>query len=411
MLSLHLIKFDKYFEQLLIKHGIEASLANILNIAILCAFIAFIAIIANYVFKKTIVRIIKFWVDRSRNTYDDIFYEKGVFNKLSHLAPAIIISKLAYIPFADYSTLITLIKSATDIYILVIIMVILNSIINALHEIYNNLPALKNRTIKGYVLMVKSIVFFIGSLMILSVLIGKDLSSLFAGLTAFAAVLMFIFKDAILGLIAGIQISANDILRVGDYIEMPNRNADGTVVDISLSTVKIYNSNLTYTTIPTYAFVTESFWNWRGLDASSGRRIKRYLNIDMHSIKYCDDKTLGQLKKIELLKTFFEDGNIIKDQSGSIINNEKQYTNSKVFRAYVEAYLRSKSYINANMTFLIRYLQSSEKGLPLEIYVYTHEKNNHIFEKMQSDIFDHLIGIMPQFGLRVFQSIQDQSVS
>ena len=396
MLEVNLIKFDKYFEQILIRHGIGTSLANFLNILILCALITFIAILANYIFKKIIIRIIKFWVDRSSNKYDDIFYEKGVFNKLSHLAPAILISYLASIAFPGYKVIIDLVKTATDIYILVVVLLMLNSVINAFHEIYNQMPALKNRTIKGYVLMVKSIMFFIGSLMIISVLIKKDLSSLFAGLTAFAAVLMFIFKDTLLGLIAGIQISANDILRVGDYIEMPNRNADGTIIDISLNTVKVHNANHTYTTIPTYAFVTESFWNWRGLEISKGRRIKKCIYINMHTIKYCDEKLLEQLKKLEHLKPFFE-------QEGANDKNGNNITNSTLFRTYTEAYLGSKPYINMQMTFMVRYLQSTENGLPLEIYAYTNEKNNQTFEKLQSEILDHLIAIMPQFDLKVFQ--------
>jgi miniconductance mechanosensitive channel len=403
MSVVNFLKFDKYFEQILIGHGIGPSLAGFFNIIILCFLIAIIAVLSNYIFKKIIIRIIKFWVDKSSNTYDDIFYEKGVFNKLSHLAPAIIISCLASVPFNEYKIVIELIKTAASIYILVIVLIMLNSVINAFHEIYNQMPAMKNRTIRGYVQMIKSIVFFIGSLMILSVLIKRDLSSLFAGLTAFAAVLMFIFKDTLLGLIAGIQISANDILRVGDYIEMPNRNADGTIVDISLTTVKVHNANLTFTTIPTYAFVSESFWNWRGLEVSNGRRIKKHINIDMHSIKYCDDKILEQLKNFEFLKHFFEPEKPAFGQEDRSNNISEQITNSALFRIYAEAFLRNNPDLNTQMTFLVRYLQPTEHGLPLEIYVHTNEKEIHKFEKIQSEILDHLIAIIPLFELRVFQ--------
>jgi miniconductance mechanosensitive channel len=388
-----ILRFDKYFERLLVSNGFDSSLANFLNIVILSIVIAVIAVLANYLFKKIIIRIIKYWVDKSTNEYDDVFYEKGVFNKLSHLAPALLISYLAPIPLAEYKTLISFVKSATDIYILVVVLMMLNSVINALHDIYDKLPSLKNRSIKGYIQLIKSIVFFIGALMILSVVIKKDLSSLFAGLTAFAAVLLFVFKDPILGLIAGIQISANDILRVGDYIEMPNRNTDGTVTDITLSTVKILNANRTITTIPTYAFVSESFWNWRGLESTSGRRIKRHLKIDMNSIKYCDDKLVESLKKIDLMKSFFE-----KEEPAS-----KRYTNSTLFRIYTEMYLKSIQGINIQHTFMVRHLQPTEHGLPLEIYVYTNEKNARMYEIMQADIFDHLIAMMPFFELKVFQ--------
>jgi miniconductance mechanosensitive channel len=214
---------------------------------------------------------------------------------------------------------------------------------------------------------------------------------------------MFVFKDTILGLVAGIQISANDILRVGDYIEMPNRHADGTIIDISLNTVKVHNANRTITTIPTYAFVTESFWNWRGLDIKEGRRIKRFININMHSIKYCDDKMLKLLKKNEFLKSFFENEISSTPVSGKSNTNEKKYTNATLFRFYTEAYLKSNPYINTGNTFMVHHLQPTENGLPMEIYVYVNEKNVETFEKIQADIFDHLIAVMPQFGLKVFQ--------
>jgi miniconductance mechanosensitive channel len=406
MLGNKLIVIDKFFKQLFIYYGMNESAAHLLNLFILCAIIGIIAIAANYILKFIIVKIIKRWVDKSTNEYDDIFYEKGVFNKLSHLAPALIIAWLAPIPMpvAEYPKLATFIDLATDMYIIVIVLMVINSVINAFHDIYNLMPFAKNRSIKGYVQMVKSIVFFIGALMIISILVKKDLSSLFAGLTAFAAVLMFVFKDAILGLVAGIQISSNDILRVGDYIEMPNRNADGTIIDISLSIVKVQNTNRTITTIPTYAFVSESFWNWRGLENSEGRRIRRFVNIDMSTIRYCDDKLLNVLRKNELLKPYFE----IKDKEYELAGNKilwegKAYTNSQLFRAYIEAYLKNNPFINTNMNFMVRHLQSTEHGLPMEVYVYTFEKAGPKYEAIQADIFDHIIAIVPEFGLKVFQ--------
>jgi miniconductance mechanosensitive channel len=230
------------------------------------------------------------------------------------------------------------------------------------------------------------------------------LSALFTGLTAFAAVLMFVFKDAILGLVAGIQISSNDIIRIGDYIEMPKRDTDGTVIDISLSVVKVHNANRTISTIPTYAFVSESFWNWRGLDISDGRRIRRFLYLDMSTIRPCNDEMLKKLRGVELLKPYFE----TRDKEYAInlesnIWHGKYYTNVTLFRAYVEAYLRNNPKINTTMNLMVRHLQPNEHGLPIEIYTYTKEKNGPLYEAIQADIFDHIIAAVSEFGLKLFQ--------
>lgn len=403
MLPISFYKLDQFFEDLFLKYGMASNTAHFLNAAILCAFIGLLAIIANYITKGIIIKIIKRWVDKSTNNYDDIFYEKGVFNKLSHLAPALIIAYLAPIPLSEYSGTENFIKTATNIYMLVIVLMVLITVINALHDIYHQTEMGKQRSIKGYIQVVKTIIYFVGSLMIISILVKKDLSSLFAGLTAFAAVLMFVFKDAILGLIAGIQISSNDILRMGDYIEMPSKNVDGTVIDIKLNTVKVHNTNKTISTIPTYAFVSESFWNWRGLDIADGRRIKRSINIDISSIRYCSESQLKELRKVELLQPYFEK----KDSeygSKTDIWSGKGYTTLSLFRAYLDAYLSNNSHINKNMNFMIRHLQPTEHGLPLEVYVYTHEKVGPKYEAIQADIFDHILAIAPNFGIKIFQN-------
>lgn len=394
MLGFNLTKFDLYFEQLLINNGVSTSFAHLLNTLILCAIIVVLAIVANYITKKIIIKIIKRYVDKSNNNYDDIFYEKGVFNKLSHLAPALIISYLSPLALKEYPGLISFISTATSIYMIVVVLLVINSIINALQDIYNGLPVAKDRSIKGYVQVVKTIIFFVGGLMVISILVKKDLSSLFAGLTAFAAVLMFVFKDAILGLIAGIQMSSNDILRVGDYIEMPQRNADGTVIDISLSTVKVHNTNKTISTIPTYAFVTESFWNWRGLEASNGRRIKRTINIDMRSIALLSDSLLKGLKKNEKLTSFFA-------QLGN--QDFENTTNLGLFRKYIEFYLKGRSDINTEMNFMVRHMQPNENGLPLEIYIYTKPKDGPTYEAVQAEVFEHVIAMSNFFEVKLLQ--------
>jgi len=401
MVEHNLIKFDKFFEQLLLKNGLGESSAHFFNLIILGIIVILIAIIANSILKYIIIKIIKKWVDKSPNTYDDVFYEKGVFNRLSHLAPALIIIWFAPLLLSDYPASISFLKTAMSIYIIIVVLLVIISIINALYDIFNSTPVAKNRSIKGYVQMAKGVIYFIGSLMILSILIKKDLSTLFAGLTAFAAVLMFVFKDPILGLIAGIQLSSNDILRIGDYIEMPNRNTDGIVIDISLSVVKVHNTNRTISTIPTYAFISETFWNWRGLDLAESRRIKRFLYLDLSSIKYCDDELLQKLRKIENLKSYFELQD--KEYAEKNIWEGKHYTNATLFRKYLESFLKSNTLITTDSTFVIRYLQPTEHGLPIEIFIYVKEKLFTKFESIQADILDHIISIVPEFGLRLFQ--------
>jgi miniconductance mechanosensitive channel len=365
-----------------------------LNLLALVAIIAILAMLANFIAKKIINTIIKKWVDKSTNDYDDIFYEKGVFNRLSHLAPALVISQLSPIALDGYNTAINVVGSLTNIYILVAIIAVIMAVINALHDIYNLTPMGKQRSIKGYIQAAKSIVIFIGVLMVISILVKKDLSSLFAGLTAFAAVLMFVFKDAILGLVAGIQISSNDILRVGDYIEMPSRGIDGTVIDIKLSTVKVHNANRTIVTVPTYSFVNESFSNWRGLEISQGRRIKRFINIDVQSIVFCDDKQIEEYKKNPMVKDALEKAPVAMYD---------KITNAQVFRLYMEEWLKNNKDVNSGMPFLVRYLQPNENGMPLELAVHTFHKPAIDFEAVQSAVFEYLIATVPQFGLRIFQ--------
>jgi miniconductance mechanosensitive channel len=403
MTMIHFLKnHEKDFEQLLLNYGFDTKVAHDLNILILCGCITVIAIAANYLLKFIIKKFVKNWVDKSTNTYDDIFYEKGVFNTLSHLAPALLISYLSAIPLAEvkYADFLYFVKTASSLYIVIVVLLVINSIINALQTIFSGLEATKNRSMKGYVQFVKSLVFFFGGLLIISILVKKDLTTLFTGLTAFAAVLMFIFKDVILGLIAGIQISSNDILRVGDSIEMPQKNIEGTVIDITLSTVKIHNQNRTISTVPSYAFVSESFMSWRGLDISDGRRIRQFIHIDAKTIRFCNQSDFETLVKLPLISLFIAD---ISKEAANSLDPAHAITNLELFREYADKYIRSTGYINEDMTFVIRILQGNEHGLPLEVIVFTREKQLYPYEKSKAEIFEHLIAMLPEFGLRIFQ--------
>ncbi len=404
MIEINFIRLSQYFEQIFLKHVISQLFGHSLKFIILSLFILIVAFATNYISKKIINKLAKHWVSKSIYNYDRIFYEKGIFQKLSHLAPIFIFFYIAPLVFEEYENVANFVRTAANIYLIVIVLIILNSVINAFHDIFNSLPTTKNRSIKGYVHFVKSLIIFIGSLMVLSILVKRDLSSLFAGLTAFAAVLMFVFKDAILGLVAGIQISAHDILRVGDFIEMPGRNVDGTVIDISLSIVKVHNSNRTISIIPIYAFVSETFMNWRGIDMSKDRLIKRHIYLDIQTIKNCDGTMLDKLKNSKLLKSYFELK--IFEQNGyteEAIGEGKSFTNASLFRVYAEIYLQNNPDINSQAILMVRYLQPTEHGLPFQIFAYTKQTETAQFEKVQSNILEHFISVVPEFGLKIFQ--------
>lgn len=385
-----------YFEHILSNSDIPDKFVYILNILILCGIITILAIVSNYILRWILKVFIKRVVERSSNKYDDIFYEKGVFSSLSHLAPALIIAYCSPIPFAEFPRILGLLKTGTNIYILVVVLDVLNSFIDALHEVYNQTSFSKTRSVRGYIQVTKTILFTIGGLLVLSMLMKKDISSLLAGVTAFAAVLMFVFKDVIMGLIAGIQISANNIVRIGDQIEMPGRGAEGKVIDITLNTVKVLNSNRTISTIPAYALVSESFQNWRGIELTGGRRIKRMIYIDIRSIAFLSDGFFTNL-----LNNSHTYDYALKVEKR--YENNPHLTNLGVFREYLEEYIKSVKEIGEEPTPLVHHLQPTENGLPLEIVAYSTYTDGAQHEALQNRIFEHLFAILPVFALRVFQ--------
>ena len=249
-------------------------------------------------------------------------------------------------------------------------------------------------------------------------LVERDISSLVLSLGALSAVLLLIFKDAILGLVGGLQLIFNKMLSIGDWISMPKFGADGIVLEINLTTVKVQNWDKTISTIPTYNLISDSFQNWRGMEESGGRRIKRSLNIDMDSIRFCDDELLEKLNKIIVLKPYLDKKKEELEQynkkyqvdASSVVNGRRQ-TNIGVFRAYLEAYLKNRTDIHQNMTFLVRQLQPAEKGLPIEIYIFTKTTDWAEYESIQADIFDHIIAAIPEFGLTVYQFPKSSDVT
>jgi len=387
----------------LIQHGVNASFADIFKLLIVFAAIALLAFLTDFLVKRIILSIVYHFAKRTETVLDDILVEKKVFHHLAHFAPAVVVYYSIGLPLADYHGLHKFMQDATQTYMVIVGLMTLLAFTNALQAMYLTLPISKNHSIKGYLQVVKIIFFLFAGIFIISVINDTSPTTLLAGLGAMAAVLMFVFKDTILGLVASIQLSLNDMLRPGDWIEMPSRKADGTVLDISLTTIKVQNWDKTITTIPTYALVSDSFTNWRGMEEAEGRRIKKAINIDMKSVKFYSDKMLEKLAKNPVIAKNFDIKKYISEAQLSEAPEHRTLTNSGVFRAYLEAYLKNSPIIHDDMTQLVHYLQPTENGLPLEIVAFSKEKAGKPFEMLQSELFDHILAILPEFELKVFQ--------
>ncbi|MFA8433014.1 MAG: mechanosensitive ion channel family protein [Marinifilaceae bacterium] len=389
----------------LLTEGLTEYWANVLQSTIAVIVVLILAWISDVVARKILISIISKFVRKSKTTWDDIMLERKVFNRISHFAPALIIYFSANM--VDYPGLEELIQGTAKIYMIVLSLLLMDTFLSASNDIYNTMPVSRTRPIKGYIQIVKIFFYALGIISIFAMLFDKDPLKIIAGMGAFAAVLILVFKDTILGFVASIQLSANKMVSIGDWISMPSHNADGTVIDISLNTVKVQNWDKTISTVPTYALVSESFYNWKGMEESGGRRIKRHLNIDMKSIHFLSEEEINRFENINLISDYIRK---IRDEikranpANEIPVNQKRLTNVGTFRKYVEAYLQEHPKIHNDMTFLVRQLQPTSMGLPLEIYVFSNDQEWANYEAIQADIFDHILAIVPEFDLKVFQN-------
>ena len=402
VMETYLFYVDK-LKNWLIGHGINAGLADLFKILIVFAAIIGLAFLADFLVKRIILTIVYRIAKRTETVFDDILVEKKVFHRLALFAPALVIFYTIGLPLAELPGLLIFLQDTTQAAMIVIGLMTLLAFVNALQEMYLTLPVSKNHSIKGYLQVLKIVLYLFAIIFIISAYNDKSPASLLAGLGAMTAVLMFVFKDTILGLVASIQLSVNDMLRPGDWIEMPSRKADGTVLDISLTTIKVQNWDKTITTIPTYSLIADSFTNWRGMEESEGRRLKRAINIDMKSVTFYSDKMLEKLSKDPIIAKNFDIKKYLTDAQVSEAPEHRTITNLGVFRAYMESYLKNLPVIHDEMTQLVHYLQPTENGLPLEIVAFSKEKAGKPFEKLQCEIFDHILAVLPEFELRVFQ--------
>ena len=399
-----------WVENLLQKIGLSGQSIHYLRLLILLILL----ILASYILFRIAKAIITGPLYRFfRNTsvkWDDILIDHKVLYTLAHIAPALLVKVMAPIIFRDFENLLPFVIKLTNIYLIVVGMSILIAPLKALEAMVSKSKVFLDKPISSYFQLFRIIFFITMAIMVLSELLGRSPLYFLGAFGAMTAILLLIFKDTILGLVASVQISANDMVKVGDWVEMPKFNADGDVIAINLNTVKIKNWDKTITTVPTYYFITDSFKNWRGMQESGGRRIKRSISINVRSIQFVDPVMRDRFKNYGLITKFIESrqqeievfNHVNKINTAELINGRRM-TNIGVFRNYAIAYLKNHPNINQDMTLLVRHLSLQDRGLPLEIYCFTKTIKWGEYEEIQADIFDHLLAAATFFGLDIFQ--------
>ncbi len=387
--------------------GIKGQSAEIIGWSVALAAVLFLAVISKLIVNKILLKILHLAAKQSGGDWGEILMKRKVFRRLSNFAPVLILFFSAQLfPVAQGWTQ----RLAVSVMIIIFLSA-LNSFAKAVLDIYGKYEISRERPIKGVAQIIMILAYILGAVFILATLMNRSPWVMLSGIGAMTAILLLIFKDSILGFVAGIQLSINNMVRIGDWIEMPKYGADGDVIDISLNTVKVQNWDKTISTIPTYALIDNSFKNWRGMDESGGRRIKRAIHIDMNSIKFCTDEMLEKFENFHSISDYLKNKrkeiseyNRSRNIESSTLVNGRNLTNIGTFRAYITAYLRGHPKIHKDMTFLIRHLSPTPSGLPMEIYVFSNDQDWINYEAIQADIFDHILAVIPEFDLRVFQN-------
>lgn len=386
--------------------------AMLLKLFTLVLIVVLGAWIVDFIANRIMLGIVKNITKKTKTDVDDVLVEKRVFDRLAHLAPALVLEFTAQMVFVDYPRLLSAISKITGSYLVLVVILIISSLLDAGKVFLNRSDLFRDKPVGSYVQLGKIIAYSLGAIIIISIVMEKSPLYFFSALGAMTAVVLLVFKDTILGFVASIQLASNDMVRIGDWVSMDKYGADGDVVEINLATVKVKNWDKTITTIPTYAFISDSFKNWRGMTETGGRRIKRSINIKMSTIKFCTPEMLEQFKKSLLLKDFIEqrqqeidkfnrDHNL--DPNLTVLNGRKM-TNVGIFRRYCEFYLQKNPKISKELSCMVRQLQPTETGLPIEVYAFSNDIAWANYEAIQADIFDHLLAAIKEFELEVFEN-------
>jgi miniconductance mechanosensitive channel len=402
---------ELWMQNFLTDRGLGLEMTNYALLGIGSIILLMACFVGNFVTRKFLVRGIQKFIENSKNDWDDILLENKVFNSLSTLVPLILIEYLSAPILSNFTSLIPFVHIAVKVSLVFVITSVLIKALKAFEEVSTRIPSFKDKPIMSYVQLANIMIYVVSAILIFATLLDRDPFALLGALGALTAVLMLVFKDTILGLVASIQISSHDMVRVGDWVSMPKYGTDGDVLEITLNTVKIQNWDKTISTIPTYAFISDSFKNWRGMTDSKGRRIKRSLNIDMTSIKFCSDEEIDNYKNVEMLKDYIESIQseiaIHNDSNGhdkSSLLNGRNLTNIGLFREYAYQYLMANKNLRTDLTLMVRQLEPTENGLPIEVYCFSNNINWVAYETIQADIFDHLLSSISNFDLEIFQN-------
>lgn len=366
--------------------GLTAKLIIVLGILL-------VAYVTTMLFRRLVIPALQKISARTKVTWDDYLFSDKVMRSAARLIPPVVWYVLLRAAFYDMPLLLDVLHKGCLIYFIVVFLQLVGAFLDTLYDISSQHETLRNRPLKGVYQMIKLLAVCVGGVLIISILIGRDATTILAGLGASAAIIMLIFRDSILGLVAGVQLSANDMLRPGDWITMAKYGADGYVTEVTLTTVKVQNFDKTITTIPPYALVSDSFQNWRGMWDSGGRRIKRSLLIDASSVRVCSEEELARLRKTGLAET--------ADSAEPVVN-------LYALREYAARYIKNHPGIHPDLMQMVRMLQSTPEGIPIEVYGFTRETDWVTYERVQGAVFDHLFAVLPQFGLRAYQRSSDR---
>jgi len=369
--------------------------------------VTILAIVVYFVVKKLLISGVHKIVQKTKTEVDDILLNEAILKRIAYVAPILVISQFLYL----IPELEDILRKFTEAVIVLLFLMIIGSLINAGNELYEKSKNYKRRPIKGYLQIAKIVIYILGGIAIIGLLTGQEPWAVLTGVGAFTAVLILVFKDTILSFVASIHISAYDLVRIGDWIEVPQYKVDGDVLDVSLHTIKVQNFDKTIVVFPTHRLLEGSFKNWRGMQIAGGRRIKRSIYIDLSSVKFCNATLLQKFKRIQLITDYLEQkekeiekDNQEKNIDTSEIVNGRRITNIGTFREYLKAYLKNREDVNSGLTFLVRQLTPGPSGIPIEIYVFADTTNWTKYEEIQANIFDHIFAVISEFELNIFQN-------
>ena len=380
-----------WMNKILIGWGIDPKIANTFDEAIIAILMICIAVGLDYLCQAILVGGMRKYTKHSPHVWNTLLMKRRVFHNLIHTIPGILVYILLPIAFVRGKELLLISQKICAVYIILSLLLAINGVLLMILDVYSEKAKAKNHPMKGFIQVLQVLLFFIGGIIMIAILVNKSPASLFAGLGSSAVVLMLVFKDSILGFVAGIQLSANDMVRLGDWVTIPSSNANGIVQEITLNTVKIQNFDNTISTIPPYSLVNNSFQNWRGMVESGGRRVMKNITLDLTTLKFCTPEMLDTFRKeIPLLADYQPEEGVIP-------------TNSQVYRVYIERYLCSLPVVNQDLDLIISQKEATEYGVPIQVYFFSRNKIWKEYERIQSDIFDHLFAMVPKFDLKVYQ--------